>query len=206
MQAEMTGVEAASTAASETPLVEELEDYRRQVEAIREDARELLEGLNDRQLNWRPAAGRWTIGECLAHLNLTGQVYLRTVDKGIKQARSEQLFSRGPYRHGLLGRWFLRATEPPVKRVKVKAPKVVAPLPEHLLAVVAPAFMSLQDAVMQRIREANGLDLGRAKIKSPFLRLLRLSLGQSILAILAHERRHLWQARQVRNDPNFPKA
>ncbi|HEY0080883.1 MAG TPA: DinB family protein [Pyrinomonadaceae bacterium] len=206
MGAEVRDVQDASTATSDMPLVEELEDYRTQVEAIRKEARELLEGLNDRQFNWRQAEGRWSIGECLAHLNLTGQVYLRTVDKGIKQARSEQLFSRGPYRHGLLGRWFLRATEPPVRRVKVKAPKVIAPLPEHLLAVVAPAFMSLQDAVLQRIREANGLDLGRARIKSPFLGLLRLSLGQSILAILAHERRHLWQARQVRNDPSFPKA
>jgi hypothetical protein len=37
-------------------------------------------------------------------------------------------------------------------------------------------------------------------------RLVKISLGQVFPFIAAHERRHLWQARRVREDANFPAA
>jgi len=189
-----------------SPLVAELEDYRRQFEAIKQDARELLNGLTDTQFNWRSAPGKWSIAECLAHLNVTGQVYLPLIERRVNQARAEKVLGRGPFRHGFLGNLFIRATEPPVKRIRVKAPKIFAPQPEHMLAVIVPAFMSLQEYLLRQIRAADGLDLGRVKITSPVGRLLKLSLGQVFAFIAAHERRHLWQARQVRNDTNFPNV
>lgn len=204
MQQEMTAAHVAPSRS--TPLVAELEEYRRQVEAIRLDVRGLLEGLNDAEFNWRAAPGSWSIAECLAHLNLTGQLYLQTINRAVGQGRRENLLGRGPYKHGWLGRLLVHLTEPPVKRVKVKAPKMIAPPPEHLLAVAAPAFDSLQEAITQTLREADGVDLGRVRITSPFSKLLRISLGQTLAHLIAHERRHLWQARQVKNDPNFPNG
>ena len=38
----------------------------------------------------------------------------------------------------------------------------------------------------------------------PAAPLLKWSLGTMFAITLAHERRHLWQARVVRNDRNFP--
>jgi hypothetical protein len=184
-------------------LVPELREYQRQFEAIKRDADDLLAGLTDAQFNWHPVPGRWSMAECLAHLNITGQVYLPVIDRGINGARSQQMFGQGPFRHGLLGKLFIRATEPPAK-IKVKAPKLFAPLPEHLLAVVGPAFASLQEQLLRRVREANGIDLGRVRVTSPVSKLLKLSLGQCFAFIAAHERRHLWQARQVKNEHNFP--
>jgi hypothetical protein len=40
---------------------------------------------------------------------------------------------------------------------------------------------------------------------SPFSKLLRFTLGQVFALNTAHGRRHLWQARQVRIDPGFPR-
>ena len=40
--------------------------------------------------------------------------------------------------------------------------------------------------------------------RSPVTKLLRLSLGQEFALLIAHEQRHLWQARQVRANPQFP--
>ncbi|HVF56793.1 MAG TPA: DinB family protein [Pyrinomonadaceae bacterium] len=185
-------------------LAPELEDYRRQFEAIKGDARELVAGLTDAQFNWRQEPGRWSIAECLAHLSVTGQAYLPALSRQIKAGREAGRLSRGPYRRGLLGRLFLRGMEPPAK-LKFKAPKLFAPLPEHLLAVVVPAFMSLQDQFVARMREADGVDIGRVKIASPASRFIKISLGDAFALMAAHERRHLWQARQVRDDQNFPK-
>ena len=48
----------------------ELEQYRRQFEQIADQAKELTSGLTEAQFNWRPAADRWSIEDCLAHLTL----------------------------------------------------------------------------------------------------------------------------------------
>ncbi|HVF28828.1 MAG TPA: DinB family protein [Pyrinomonadaceae bacterium] len=186
------------------PLVAELQNYKEEFEANRRDAQDLVAGLDDKQFNWRPAAGRWSIAECLAHLNVAGQMYLPAIDRTIKRARATNpAFEAGPFRHGVFGKLFLRATEPPAK-IKVKAPKLIAPLPEHLLAVVMPAFVSLHEQLDRRLRDANGLNLARHKVASPFSRVLSLSLGHAFALTAAHERRHLWQARQVKEEADFP--
>ncbi len=186
------------------PSAPELREYHRHFEAIMADTDDLLAHLTDAQFNWRPVPGRWSIAECLAHLNITGQMYLPRIDRRIREARERRAFSRGPFRHGLLGNLFVRAAEPPAK-IKLKAPKLFAPLPEHLLVVVAPAFSSLHDQLFRLLRDADGIDLARVRVTSPVTRFLKLSLGQCFAFIAAHERRHLWQARQVRDDPHFPQ-
>ena len=55
----------------------------------------------------------------------------------------------------------------------------------------------------KRIHEADGLDLRRAKEVFPFWP-LKWSLGSFILMMIAHERRHIHQAREVRQHPSFP--
>ena len=164
----------------------------------------LLDGLNDAQFNWRAGAGRWSIGECIAHLNVTGQMYLPNIDRQLKKARAEKLFGEGRFRHTLLGGLLVRAVGSPGK-IRVKAPKVFIPLPEHLRAVVVPAFVSLHAQFARRINEANGLNLRRIKVVSPTNSFIKLTLGECFALLAAHERRHLWQARQVSNDPNFPR-
>ena len=201
MRLQVTPEAKISTGAPSMP---ELREYQRQFEAITADAGELLARLTDAQFNWRPVPGRWSIAECLAHLNVTGQMYLPLIERSIREARERRAFGRGPFRHGLLGNLFVRAAEPPAK-IKIKTPKLFAPLPEHLLIVVAPAFSSLHEQLFRLLREADGIDLARARLTSPVTRFLRLSLGQCFAFIAAHERRHLWQARQVRDDPAFPQ-
>lgn len=189
----------------EHTLVPELENYRQQFESISLEAREMFAGLNDAQFNWRQAAGRWSIAECFAHLNVTGQMFLPVLTRQIKLARAAGRLSDGPYRRSFLGKMFLRSMEPPAK-LKFKAPKLYAPLPEHLRAVVLPAFITLQEQLIARLHDADGLDLGRVKVTSPATRFLKLSLGHTFAVMAAHERRHIWQARQVRQDPRFPSA
>lgn len=184
-------------------LIPELEEYARQVEAIKRDATDLVVELSEAQFNWRPEAGRWSIAECLTHLNVTARQYFPLIRAAIEQARARRQLSPGPFRHGFLGNWFVRSLEPPVKR-RSKAPKVFVPPPDQPFASVVPEFMGVQEQLLLLVRDANGVDLARAKVRSPANRLIRLSLGQSLALLAAHERRHLWQARQVKDDPRFP--
>ncbi len=54
---------------SSRPLHAPLDEYVRQFEDLKRDARQLTEGLSDAQLNWSPAPGRWSMAQCLEHLN-----------------------------------------------------------------------------------------------------------------------------------------
>lgn len=199
----MREAEASEGLGRAEELTPELRGYREQFEAVKRDASDLTAGLSDAQFNWRPHPGAWSVAECLAHLNVTGQYFLPRIDRYLKEARAKGLVAEGPFRYGLLGKLLIRNSEPPAK-LKFKAPKVLAPMPEHLISVILPAFMTLQDQFVERLHAARGVDLRRVKVSSPISRFLRINLGQAFPFLAAHERRHLWQARRVREDAAFP--
>ncbi len=185
-------------------LIAELQDYYRQVEEIKRAAAELVGGLSEAQFNWQPAPGRWSVGECVEHLNVTSRLYWPIIAEAINHARASGWMSKGPYKRTLIGRIMIRSAEPPAK-TRFKAPRRFRPPSDMPMAQVVPQFMTFQDRLLDLIRDANGVDLGRPRIQSPATKLIKMTLGQSLALMIAHERRHLWQARQVKNDPNFPQ-
>jgi hypothetical protein len=176
----------------------EIQDYLRQFEDATSTAQHVVEGLTDEQLQWQPGPDRWSIAECFSHMNVTADKYYPPIDKSMRLARERGLLGQGPYRHGFLMNKFIRMLEPPPRR-SFKAPRPFAPRSRAVEDEI-PNFFSHQDAIKNRVREANGLDLARVKMVSPITRLLRMTLGQSFALLAAHERRHLWQAARVRDE------
>ncbi|HEU4698498.1 MAG TPA: DinB family protein [Gemmatimonadales bacterium] len=164
----------------------------------------LVAGLDDAAFNWRSRPSRWSIAQCLTHLSLTARVYLPAIDDAIAVARAGGLVAPGPYRHGLVGTLLVRALEPPV-RVRLRVPlPAIAPASEAPLDEARAIYEATHDELRQRLAAADGLDLGRARLRSPLSRYVTLSLGQAFAVLTAHERRHLWQAERVRAEAGFP--
>ncbi len=186
----------SSPSSSSAPLTPELEDLRRQFEAIRKDAEELTSGMDDQQFNLRPAPGRWSVSECFHHLVLSGERDLATISGGIDRGRAEGLLSKGPFRHGGFGNWFVGSVEPPAK-IRLKAPKNLAPDSDHKVGSLTPQLLGIQDQLIEALSKANGLDTPRIKVASP-VPVLKLDLTQRFGLVAAHERRHLYQARQAK--------
>ena len=183
----------------------QLDEYRSQLEVNSREARALAEALAPAFLNWRPEPGRWSIAECLAHLATVNQKYLRPIDEAIDKARARGWTAPGPFRYGFISHAMVSGMEPPVSR-RSRAPRAFLPSPEMDPASVLPAFLAMQQQIARRLEDARGLDLRRARVVSPITRLLRLNLGAAFALIASHNRRHLWQARQVREHPSFPHA
>jgi hypothetical protein len=183
----------------------ELEEYRRQVEAVVADARVLVEACGLARLEWRPSPKRWSPADCLNHLNVTVTKYLPRIAAMIAQGRAEGLTGTGPFRHPFVGNWFVRLLEPPPRR-RMRVPGVFAPRPGVPADTLLPEFERLRGELLERIRESDGLDLAALRMASPAARFFLLTLGQSFGALAAHDRRHLWQARQVMGDAGFPPA
>jgi hypothetical protein len=187
----------------EERLFAELEDLCKQFNRIKTDAQKLLDGLSAAQFNWRPQPGVWSVAECFDHLNISGKLYLPMMDAQISAGRENKRFASEPFHYGWFNNWFVRSLEPPVK-TKFKAPKAFIPKSDKAPDATLSEFNEVQDEYLQRLVDANGLDLRRIRIQSPATRLIRLSLGRAFAMVTAHERRHLWQARQVIAHPNFP--
>jgi hypothetical protein len=181
----------------------EIEGYVDQLVSIQQDVPGLVADLTDEQFNWHSAPDHWSIAQCLDHLNLTAARFLPAIDAAIDEARQRGLLSAGPFTYPMLERWFVRSQEPP-PRLRTRAFKAFVPATGKPKAEIIGRFLEFQDEIGARLKRADGIDLRRAKHKSPVLPLVTWRLGTMLALTLAHERRHLWQARQVRNHPNFP--
>ena len=175
----------------------EIAELLAQTEAARADARALGEGLSDEQLLWCPAPGTWGIAACLDHLVRSGSWFVKQAGHGLADARARGLRAEGPYRPRLFDRLAAGVLEPPVRALRARAPRGSEPAATLDPRAVAAAFDQLQDGLAERVRECDGWDLRRARARSPWHPAIELSLGGLLLVALAHERRHLWQARRA---------
>jgi hypothetical protein len=180
----------------------ELEGYGDQLLSVRQDAVGLMSGLSDAQFNWQPAPGRWSMAGCFDHLNKSADGFLSIIDKAIADANANNLKSDGPFAYGAVQRWLIHTNDAPAK-IKFKATKKMQPAAQLAIDQVRTDFVRRQDEVGGRLRAADGLDLRRAKQVFPFWP-FKWSLGALFMMMLAHERRHVCQARLVRQNPRFP--
>jgi hypothetical protein len=182
----------------------ELRERQREFEAARASINDLVSGLSEETFNLRPEDHRWSIAECIDHLIAIGRLMLPRMNTAVSNGRAKGRWAEPPFRYGPLGNWFVRAIGdgqlPP--RRKFSTPRLYRPPagPDREMGVAVQEFAELQDEFVELVRKADGLDLARIKIASPVTRLLRLSLGQWLEGLSGHQRRHLWQAAQVKLD------
>ena len=174
----------------------QLEAYRQQFEQIIQDAKDLVQGLTEEEFNWRPAAGQWSIEECLAHLTMVGGAVADLVEKAIEEGRTRDLTGSAAFEASALERLLFRETEPPVRHA-TRSPKRFEPVHNQPLTGIMPTFFHVQRRFLLLLERADGLDLRRVKVPTPVVRWFRLSLGSTFAQAAAHERRHLAQARRV---------
>ncbi len=179
-----------------------------EIDANLSHAESITHGLTSEQFQWRPEPGRWSIGECFAHMNITNSTALPAIETGIAKGRASGKTGEGPFQYGFISRKFIASQEPPVKK-KFKAPKAFKPPSEVDPDTTLADYRRISAELKRLARDAGGLHLARVKIEMPALPaalrvFVRMPLGAQLLLTTTHDRRHLWQAEQVRNDPGFP--
>jgi hypothetical protein len=77
---------------------------------------------------------------------------------------------------------------------------------DHLAASNRVYVAAIRTAVDRLIAECATFDPNAARFPNPFVSGLNWTIGAGLRIIAAHDRRHLWQAEQVRHRPDFPTA
>lgn len=182
------------------PAAADIARLYQELDANERDARTLVDGLSEAQGTWRAAPGSWSVAECLDHLAVSNRVYIDAMREPAARARTQGRLRRGPAIPGLIGGWFARSLEPPAKksRFAVKAPKKIEPRTSPPLEDSFTAFLAAHAGAIAFLREHADLDLAHVRFPNPFVAGVRFSLATGLHVITAHERRHLWQAWNVR--------
>ena len=170
-----------------------------QFDAIESDVRMLANGLSEAQGHWRPEPGAWSVAECLDHLATANRVYLDAMGPAAERALAQGRMRRGPAVPGLIGRWFIAWLEPPVKpRLKSKAPNKIRPREAPPLADAFERFIASHTDTRAFLQRFKDVDLARIGFPNPFVPGVRFSLATGVNVLAAHDRRHVWQAWNVR--------
>ncbi|MFL6279219.1 MAG: DinB family protein [Vicinamibacterales bacterium] len=180
-------------------LIDEIDDADRRGAAI-------AASCTDDQFHWRPRDNQgWSIAQCLDHLGVMNLVYGTAIRTGIEAAQRRGSTRRGPGTPGYIGGKFVQSMEPPVTR-RWRAPRKGKPSPTKDRQTILDQSRAAHDLTRQLIADAAMIDANRARFKNPFLPLVRFSVATGLFVIAAHDRRHLWQADQVKQAPGFPSS
>jgi hypothetical protein len=177
-------------------------DVAEQVETIRRELREtqkavvaLADSTTDAQWVARPASGGWSASECIAHLTLTNDVYVKLLADA--RANVPQGAARpARFKAGFLAWLLAKSLEPPAKgRVRTTpefVPGGAAPKAESIAE-----FVRSQQALLAWIDANADAPLNAAMITSPFNARLRYNAYGALRITTAHQRRHIWQAERA---------
>ncbi len=176
----------------------QLATYRQGFLDRKQEARDLSDKVDAARLAVVPDDESWSVAQIFDHLNTAGWLLLNEIERAIDEARTNGPFGEPPFAYGFISRWFVRAMQPSSSWT-FTAPSVFEPESSATLHPneAVREFVALQDHFADCLPQTVGLDLRRIRVASPAVPLLRISLGAWFEATLAHERRHLQQARTV---------
>ena len=176
-----------------------LEDIETELSEATARAWQLIKSTEARMFTVRPQIGSWSAAECLAHLSVSTELFLPVLEKALSDARAKGLKSDRMPKMDVVGRtlrWFM---EPPIrKRMETTTPFV--PRSARAKAEAFGEFAALQSKLIDVLHAAEGFDLRKMKIVSPFDKRVKYNVYSAFRIIAAHQRRHLWQAEKAVED------
>jgi len=172
------------------------------LEAADGRAERVASGLSREQLNWSPAPGAWSIGQCLEHVRIGNEFYLPAISKSLEDRQHSPV--REVNLSGLI-RWFIYHYIGPEVGTRAKAPGKAWPAAAVELSVLDD-FLRMNKIARELVSRAGSYDVNRIRFRNPFVPLLRFTVGAGLEIVSQHERRHLLQAERVRQSPGFPPS
>jgi hypothetical protein len=183
---------------------EELPQLIEQAHEVVADAGKSFGHLNSTQLNWQPNADQWSVAQCLEHLIVINSAYfprLQQIESGNYEASLQEKL---PVLPRLFGSLVLKAVQPETPR-KLKADRRFQPASSDIGADIVDRFKAHQRDVIGHMEMMKNLNLKKVIVTSPVASIATYSLLDAYKIIVAHEQRHVAQAKRVVENHDFPK-
>jgi hypothetical protein len=170
-----------------------IDALRRELGETSSRATELWSKHSAEQLLRKPGKRKWSAAECVEHLNMTNRAYLPRIDEALRELEAEKTATNVPtvmnFNARVL-RWWL---EPP-SWLKLPTSAAFQPLATSNAEEVLQTFRGLNARIDEQLSRGSGLALDKRMISSPFAETMKYNVYSAFVLIVAHNRRHLWQA------------
>jgi DinB superfamily len=181
-----------------------LSEFLAKAEAISKNAKDIFGQLNVAQINWKPNAESWSVGQCFDHLITANRSYFPQIDQIIRGEKKATLWQSMPFLPRFWGRMLINALSPNSTR-RVKAPQSFQPSSSKIDPQIIAGFAAHQNELIDKMKATQGMDLEKVIIYSPALKLVTYSLFDAYHMMVVHEQRHFIQAQRVMDAPGFPQ-
>lgn len=166
-------------------LIAMLSESKAQVEQLRE--------RNVDELNWRPSEEKWTVLECLEHLNMYGDYYIPEIERVIKKSRAQSEPKK--FKHTRWGDFFINALAPKSKQAikPLNAMEKLNPKGMKLGAETVERFIKQHGQLIELYEQAKSVDI-QHRCTGTTIPLVRLRLVDTLRGQAYHSERHVDQA------------
>jgi hypothetical protein len=147
-------------------------------------------------LNYKMSSEKWSVLECIEHLNLYGDFYLPEIERQILKSKPspDSTF----FHSGWIGNYFANLMKVKNgKMTKMKSPKDKNPANSALSTTSVERFLKQQDRLKSLLRQAERMDLTAVKCSISLTPLIKLRLGDTFRFFIFHIDRHILQAENV---------
>jgi hypothetical protein len=147
-------------------------------------------------LNAKKDTSSWSALECLEHLNRYHHYYFPLVAQAVAEKRN----GRTDYQPRWLGKKFIKMMDPvaskkmkTVGRMNPTTPSASSQLSMETLN----QFLDNQKALLKLLPQLTTIDVNRKCIAVEFFKPLKMSIGDTLVFLLTHEKRHTLQAEKA---------
>lgn len=170
--------------------------WTKQIDEVTENFVNAFGKMNVQQLNWKPNGQTWSIGQILDHLTVINRSYypvLKEVKTGVYQP---PFMARWNFMVSFLGKMILNSVQPDRKR-KTKTFPIWEPTQSEVPPDILTRFVQEQDELKKVIQGSYSLLDAGTVISSPANRNIVYKLETAFDIMVAHERRHFNQAKEI---------
>ena len=171
-------------------LVKQYEDLKTSVNNLNSD-------LTEEQFNAKPAPDRWSVGECIEHLNASWDLYKELLQETIDKNQNPSIQNPDEYKPRFLMKKFTGLMEPPYK-FKMKTFSMFIPKEKLNREGIINKFNSDVDVYINFIKSSEKVDIKKTIVVSPVSKIIKYQAGELFPFLAAHARRHIWQAENVK--------
>lgn len=179
-----------------------MNDLTKELKSIVINTQKVFGSLSAEQINWKPDAGSWSIGQCFEHLIKSNELYYKDFDGVAENTRRNSFYENYSPLSGFFGKFIANALKKDNQKVKT-IPQAVPP--SEVDGQIIEKFAAHQAKLIEKIEAMENADWRKTKITSPFLKVATYSLTDTFQIIIEHEKRHFRQAERVIQTAGFPR-
>ncbi|CAN5416506.1 hypothetical protein BH23BAC1_BH23BAC1_18780 [soil metagenome] len=170
--------------------------FQEEIDEISQKFSKKFNHFSREELNWKPDPGTWSIGQIIDHLIVLNKTYFPII-KNLKEGRYQLPFvGKIGFITNSLGNLLLKSVEPDRKK-KVKTFPVWESDASYIENDILDCFLIHQEDMKKLIAESEDLLANGAVISSPANKMIVYKLEKAFEIIIAHEKRHFNQAKEV---------